>query len=230
MVKFRYPKMLSLAIALVLGCVAVPAGFAQKAKPKPKPKPKIIYYAVPAETTIRVRLDQDVSSKTARIGDPIRTTTVDPVYSSGGILLIPDGSVINGKVDSVSPAAKNGKPGNFGVSFTSVVLPNNRRATIVGMPVPLSEGKNVNDEGTVSAKKTSKRHLKFIGGGAAGGAVIGGIAGGGTGALIGAGVGAVGGLVGKNLSKGKEAEVKSGTEFGVYLGKGISLPKYAGAP
>ena len=97
------------------------------------------------------------------------------------------------------------------------------------MPVPLTEGKNVNDEGTVSAKKTSNRHLKFIGGGAAGGAVIGGIAGGGGGALIGAGVGAVGGLVGKNFSKGKEAEVKSGLEFGVYLGKAISLPKYSAA-
>ena len=47
---------------------------------------------------------------------------------------------------------------------------------------------------------------------------------------IGAGVGAVGGLIGKNVSKGKEAEVKSGTEFGVYLGKAISLPKYAGTP
>ena len=29
--------------------------------------------------------------------------------------------------------------------------------------------------------------------------------------------------------KGKEAEVKSGLEFGVYLGKAISLPKYSAA-
>src|SRR3954453_14688229 len=99
---FRLPKILPLVIALVLGSAAAPAGFAQKAKPKPKPK--IVYYSIKAGTTIRVRLDQDVSSKTLHVGHPIHTTTVDPVYSSGGVLLIPAGSVIHGKVDSVSPA------------------------------------------------------------------------------------------------------------------------------
>jgi len=213
-------------IALVIGTVAAPMVLGQKAKPKPK----IVYYSIKSGTTVRVRLDHDVSSKTTNVGVPVRATVVDPVYSSGGVLLIPSGSVVHGKVDSVARAAKNGQPGSFGVSFTSVTLPNNRQVAIIGMPVPLDEAKNtVDNEGTVSAKKTSNRHLKFIGGGAAGGAIIGGIAGGGTGALIGAGVGAVGGLIGKNVSKGKEAEVKSGTEFGVYLGKSISLPKYAGA-
>ena len=206
------------------------SGFAATAaaqKANPKPKPKVVYYAIKSGTTIRVRLDQNLGSKTARVGDPIRATTVDPIYSSNGVLLIPDGSRVTGRVDSVTRAAKNGNPGTIGASFTSVTLPNQRRAAISGMPVPVGEGKNTMDgEGSVSAKKTSNRHLKFIGGGAAGGAVIGGIAGGGTGALIGAGVGAVGGLVGKNLSKGKEVEVKSGTEFGVYLGRAISLPRY----
>ncbi len=53
-----------------------------------------------------------------------------------------------------------------------------------------------------------------------------GNAGGGKGAAIGAGVGAVGGLIAKKMSKGPDAEVKSGTEFGVILNKGISLPRY----
>jgi hypothetical protein len=190
-------------------------------------KPKITYYSVKAGTVFRVRLEDSLSSKSARVGDPFRTTTVDPVYSSGGVQLIPAGSTINGHVTSAIPGAKNGKPGTIDVTFTSVVMPNKRKAAINGTLTSLEAGGTTSDnEGTASGKKTSRRNLKFIGGGAAGGAVIGGIAGGGTGAAIGAGVGAVGGLIAKKISKGQDAEVKKGTEFGIYLNRSISLPRY----
>ena len=190
-------------------------------------KKKITYYPIAAGTVLRVRLHHELSSKTAHIGMPFTSTTVDPVYSSGGVQVIPAGSVVHGKVTHVRPAAKNGEPGTIDVDFVSVTLPNKRSIAINGTLVSLDETSAKSDnEGTVSANKTSNRHLKFIGGGAAGGAIIGGIAGGGTGALIGAGVGAVGGLIGKNLSKGKDAVVKAGTEFGVYLNRKISLPRY----
>jgi len=190
-------------------------------------KKKITYYPLDAGTVLRVRLHHELSSKTAAIGMAFTSTTVDPVYSTGGVQLIPAGSIVHGKVTHVKRAAKNGEPGTIDVDFVSVTLPNKRSVLINGTLVSLDgNGATSDNEGTVSANKTSNRHLKFIGGGAAGGAIIGGIAGGGTGALIGAGVGAVGGLLGKNLSKGKDAEVKAGTEFGVYLNRKISLPRY----
>ncbi len=37
----------------------------------------------------------------------------------------------------------------------------------------------------------------------------------------------IGGLIGERLTKGEEAEVKSGTEFGIYLNQAVSLPKFA---
>lgn len=190
-------------------------------------KKKITYYSVKTGTTLRVRIDTELSSKTARIGDTFSSTTVDPVYSSGGVLLIPDGSTVYGRVNAVTPAHKNGNPGSIDVGFTSVVLPNKRKAAINGTLTALESGETKSDnEGTASVKKTSNRNVKFIGGGAAGGAIIGGIAGGGKGAAIGAGVGALGGLIAKKVSKGDEAEVKSGTEFGVILNRAISLPRY----
>jgi hypothetical protein len=70
------------------------------------------------------------------------------------------------------------------------------------------------------------RKLIFIGGGGAGGAILGAAIGGGKGALIGGLLGAGGGYLGEKLTKGPEAEVKSGTEFGVYLNKGIMMPKF----
>lgn len=190
-------------------------------------KKKITYYPINAGTVFRARLNHELSSKTAHAGMSFSSTTVDPVYSSGGVQLIPSGSVLHGKVTHVTRAAKNGQPGMIDVDFVSITLPNKRTVAINGtLASPDGSGEKRDNEGTVAASKTSNRHLKFIGGGAGGGAIIGGIAGGGGGALIGAGVGAVGGLIGKNLSKGKEVEVKTGTEFGVFLNRKISLPRY----
>lgn len=217
---YRSGKLFSILILLVVVAAGSYNAVAQKKK-------KITYYSVKTNTVFHVRLGDDLSSEKNKVGDTFRTTTVDPVYSSGGVLLIPQGSTIYGRVNAVKRAQKDGKPGSIDVGFTSVVLPNKRKAAINGTLTDLDADKATSDnEGTATAKTTSKRNLKFIGGGAAGGAVIGGIAGGGKGAAIGAGIGAAGGFIAKKLKKGHEAEVKSGTEFGVILNRGISLPRY----
>ena len=82
-------------------------------------------------------------------------------------------------------------------------------------------------EGTATGKTMRHRKLIFIGGGTAGGAILGAAIGGGRGALIGSILGAGGGYLGQKLTKGPEAEVPVGTEFGVYLSQGISLPRFA---
>lgn len=190
-------------------------------------KKKIVYYSIKAGTVFRVRIETTLNSAASQVGHTFSTTTVDPVYSTSGVQLIPAGSTIHGRVTSAVPAAKNGKPGTIDVTFTSITLPNGAKHSINGTLTSLEAGGTTSDnEGTASGTKTSKRNLKFIGGGAAGGAIIGGIAGGGTGALVGGAIGAVGGAIGKRHSKGPEAEVKKGTEFGIYLNQQISLPRY----
>ena len=198
---------------------------AQKKSAKKKPP---VYYTVKAGHVMRVRLNSDLDSEKARVGDVFTTTLVDPVYSSGGVLVAPEGSSVNGQVTAVQRAAKNGKPATLDVQFTSIALPNGIRRHLNGSLTDLSEsGGKSDNEGTVAANKTSKRKLKFIGGGAAGGALIGAIAGGGKGLAIGAGVGAITGAVAGRLKKGHEVKVKSGTEFGVILNQNIALTKYA---
>jgi hypothetical protein len=83
---------------------------------------------------------------------------------------------------------------------------------------------NSDNEGTVKGTSNKKRDAVFIGGGAAGGAIIGAIAGGGKGAAIGGILGGVIGTGARVFEKEKEADVKSGTEFGVILNRSISLP------
>jgi len=194
-----------------------------------KSKPKRTFYSVPTNSTMRVRLNQDLGSEKARVGDTFTSTLVDPVYSSGGVELAPQGSIVTGTVTNVQRAQKNGTPATMDVQFVSLKLPNGYVRHINGSLTDLSSssGSKSDNEGTVTAKKTSHRKAKFIGGGAAGGAVIGAIAGGGKGLAIGAGVGALAGAITGRVKKGSEVKVSSGTEFGVILNQPMSLPRYA---
>lgn len=194
------------------------------ARPAP---PRVVYYTVPADERIRVRLERELNSKTARVGDTFDARTVDPVYSSNGVVVIPEGSTIVGRIDTVTPAKKGGNPGSLDVSFTSVRLPNGMTRSINGSLTDLNADKaESNNEGTVSRDKMKNRKIIFYGGGAAGGAVLGAAVGGGKGALIGGIIGGITGAIAENQTKGGDAIVKSGTEFGVILNQAISLPKY----
>jgi hypothetical protein len=170
-------------------------------------------------------MNQTITSQTARVGDQFTTTVVDPVYSAG-LEVIPAGSIIVGQVSTVERAARKSKAGTIGVRFVSVRLPGGITRALNGDLAGLGteEGLNADNEGEVSGRSATKRNVVFIGGGAATGALIGAIAGGGKGAGIGAGIGAGLGVAGAWFSKGHEAVVKSGTEFGVVLNQDLSLP------
>jgi hypothetical protein len=190
-------------------------------------KKKIRYYSVAASQVWRVRLNDELDSERARVGDTFTSTLVDPVYSKGGVLLAPQGSTVGGRVVNVQRAQKKGTPAVLDVQFTSVRLPNGFRRAINGSLTDLESSTGSSDnEGSITAHKTSHRKAKFIGGGAAGGAVIGAIAGGGKGLAIGAGVGALTGAITGRVKKGHEVKVKSGTEFGVVINQALSLPQY----
>lgn len=224
-----------LAAFFVFGTVD---GLAQKRRPVIRKKTTVVRKTTPVRPTVqlytvqrgesfRVRMNETISSKTARAGDRFTTTVTEPVYSSTGVIVIPTGSKVTGRVDSVVAAKKGGDPGRISASFVEVRLPNGTRRAINGSLTDLDTKKAKSDnEGTASGDDRKNDKLIFIGGGAAGGAILGGAIGGGKGALIGGILGGLGGLAGERLTKGEDAEVKSGTEFGVYLNQSISLPKF----
>ncbi|HSU26032.1 MAG TPA: hypothetical protein VLI65_08630 [Pyrinomonadaceae bacterium] len=185
-------------------------------------------YTVASGKRLHVRMNETISSKSARVGDRFTATVTDPVYSETGAIVIPTGSEVVGRVDSVVAARKGGKPGSIDATFVQLKLPNGTVRRINGSLTDLeSDDAKSNAEGTASGDKMKHRKIIFIGGGGVGGAVLGGAIGGGKGALIGGILGAAGGLAGERLTKGEEAEVRSGTEFGVILNQAISLPKFA---
>ena len=186
--------------------------------------PQVVYYNINTDQVIRVRMNQTITSETARVGDQFTTTVVVPVYASG-IEVIPAGSEIVGRVTTVNRASRKSKAGSIGVHFVSLRLPTGIARAINGDLTDVTTNNvSADNEGEVSGRSAMKRNVVFIGGGAATGALIGAIAGGGKGAGIGALVGGGLGAAGAVFSKGHEAVVKSGIEFGVVLNQTLSLP------
>jgi hypothetical protein len=184
--------------------------FAQKKRRAP---PR---YTVAADTLMRLRLNNGLSSKNANVGDQFRSTVVDPVYAKS-FQVIPPGSIVAGHVTNVTRAGRKSDAGSLNVTFTGVQLPNGRSYPL---NASLSESASADNEGEVKGGSSKKRNVAFV----AGGAVVGGLINGAAGAGIGAGAGIAGAL----LKKGKEAEVKPGTEFNIILNQNLALPEYKG--
>lgn len=192
-------------------------------------RPVAPIFTVDAGTVLRARMNSTITSKSARIGNTFTVTVTEPAYSTTGVVVIPTGSTLTGRINSVKAAGNGGKPGEIDASFISVRLPNGRSRSINGSLTELMGNTSSDNEGGASGSKMKNRKIIFIGGGGAGGAVLGAAIGGGKGALIGGLLGAGAGFLGDRFTKGKEAEVKSGTEFGVYLNQSIALPRFVEA-
>ena len=187
-------------------------------------KTQPVYLTVAANTVVRVRMNEELDSGNARVGDRFSTTVTEPVYAAGGTEVIPVGSRVWGRVTSVRKAGRR-TPGNISVGFYQVELPNGMSRSINGSLTSLqADDVNADNEGTVRGRGNRKRDAIFIGGGATTGAIIGAIAGGGKGAAIGAILGGGLGTGARVYEREREAEVKSGTEFGVILNQSVSLP------
>ncbi|HJZ68099.1 MAG TPA: peptidoglycan-binding protein [Blastocatellia bacterium] len=172
---------------------------------------------VPTDTVISVQMNGTLSSRTARVGDKFTATVMVPVYVNGRTV-IPAGSIVEGRVTQATPAKRANRSGMIGIDFDDLVFPDGSRVGLVGSLTsddPATR-RRIDDESRVSGPG-NKRTAVFIGGGGAIGAVLGGISGGPGGAVLGGVIGAGAGVAGVLLSKGEEAQVPSGTPFGVQL-------------
>jgi len=182
--------------------------FAQRKKKAPP------HYTVAANSLVRLRLNDSLSSKNVKVGDRFSSTVVDPVYARG-FQVIPPGSIVIGHVTHVTRAGRKSNAGSLNVAFTGVQLPNDKSYPLHGS---LATSSSADNEGQVKGGSSKKRNVAFI----AGGTVVGGLINGAAGAGIGAGAGIAGAL----LKKGKEADVKPGTEFNIILNQRLTLPEY----
>lgn len=185
---------------------------------------------VPEGTILTLRMETYLSSKTARVGDRFTATVIQDVTANSRVV-IPTGSRVEGHVTSVQRARRLSRSGMIAVDFDRLILPDGRIYRIYGELTPLDpqQRKKIKEESRVKGGSAKKRSIVFIGGGAGVGAVIGAIAGGGKGAAAGAGVGAAIGAAGAILTKGREAVIEPGTEFGLELLERLDLSPSRGS-
>ena len=156
--------------------------------PAQPPPPSVV--TLPAGTEIRVRLDQDLSSKDSQPGEAFQATVADDVLVNGNVV-IPKSSRADGTVVDAKGLGKF-----KGGAMLAVRL--DRVHTRWGSYPVLT--------GTISRAEKGKgrRSAEFIGGGAALGALIGGLTGGGKGAAIGALAGGGAGTAGSVFTGNKQ--------------------------
>ncbi len=123
--------------------------------------------SIPAGTHISVRVGQELSSGTAKVGQSWEGTVAKNVVVNGKTVA-KAGDTVKGTVSAVEPSGRLHKPGILKLRVTSVAGRTVRTASIMRQ-----------------GESHTKSNATKIGGGAAAGAVIGAIAGGGKGAAIG---------------------------------------------
>lgn len=169
-------------------------------------------YQLEAGTTFRLEMDNEISSRVARVNDTFTAIIAAPLVKREMVVL-PIGTIVEGRVTKVRRASSGNKNGILEVSFETIRFAGGEKRII--------EGVLVNELKTESRAATNA--LTVLGGTAIGG-ILGAVAGGGNGALIGAGVGTGAGTGVYLFRKGKDLGIKADEQFEIKLTKSVSLP------
>jgi type IV secretion system protein VirB10 len=199
---------------------------------KPKPAPLVQpavpgpdAITVPEGTKIPLRLENAISTKSARPGDGVYLRTVFPV-SVENTMVIPVGTYVQGVITSVKRPGKVSGRAEVLFRFTTLIYPDGYTVSIPGSlnDVPGAENSHIKDkEGTVQADSTKGRDVGTIAGPAATGAVTGALIDGGRGAGIGGGIGAAIGIGTVLLTRGNDVRIEQGSTVEMVLQRPLVL-------
>lgn len=176
------------------------------------PAPNRRFYGIPAGTEITVKMDNEINSRSSRVDDTFTVTVSEPVEVDGAVVL-PTGSVIEGRVTSVRKAAAGRKDGSLGIIFETLILGNDKSRPIEGVIEREDE-----------EPETHAADILTVIGGTAAGTVLGTTLGSKSGTLLGSAVGGGAGIGMVLLKKGSEFRIRADEEFRVRLTRSVELP------
>ena len=160
-------------------------------------------------TEIQVRLDEPLSSRTARREDRFEATVFRPVRA-GNRTALPAGTRVRGVVRDAEPAQRPSRSGRLELSFDSIYVDRSRldlKASVV----------SVSADGEDRPGTAEKAGIGAVLGG-----VLGGILGGKKGALVGVIVGGGGAVA---ATKGDDVELPAGTIVTLRLDRPLEVPR-----
>lgn len=163
---------------------------------------------VPDGIQMKVRLNDQISTKVNKEGDKFTAVVLDPTDYAD--------AVIEGHVAKLNKSGKASGKTELALVFDVIHLRDGREGRFAAQVEKIYQSekvKTVDDEGNVESSSRTKDTAVRTGGGAVLGAIIGGVAGGGKGAAIGAAIGAGVGAGSVFVEGGKELTLEPGTEM-----------------
>jgi hypothetical protein len=192
---------------------------------QPAPNPADSSLTVPAGTKIPLTMKQGLTTKNARVGDPVYAQTSFPIVQNDRIV-IPAGTFVQGEVNRVvRPGRVKGRP-ELQMSFTSMIFPNGYTVLLPGavQGTPGSQDTEVQgNEGTIKGRGDKGHDVATVASGAIPGAGIGALAAGAKGAAIGGATGGVLGLATVLLTRGPEIQLGPGSSIEMVLERSLTL-------
>lgn len=169
-------------------------------------------------STLRVILNQELSTRNNQAGDLFTARVADAV-TDGRNVVIPAGAVVRGQVTAVQESGSQGEQAIIKLEFSEISIDGGTyplRATIV----------QANPE--TKSRTTTGGRVARIGGGAAAGAILGRVIGGDTkGAVIGAAVGAAAGTAITLGTEDVDAVLPEGSEMTIRLDEPVVVQRAA---
>jgi hypothetical protein len=160
---------------------------------------------LPAGTELLVRLEDPLSSRTARTEDRFEATVVDPVRA-GRTRAVPAGTRVRGVVRAAVPAERPSRAGRLDLEFDRIYL----------------EQARLDMRAHLASMETAEHDTAHKAGiGAVIGGLFGGIVGGKRGLVVGALVGGTGAVV---ATKGDDVELPAGSLLTVRLDEDLAIP------
>ncbi len=154
-------------------------------QPQPAPQPRTVTLSVPVGTTFAVSMNDELSTKTSHAGDSFTATLSAPIVDASGMVIIPAGATVRGRVTAVSPSDRVGQTAAMKLAFEAI--------SFGGESYPLQgsvESADVQRSNRTSTAETAGK----VAAGAAAGAILGQVLGKNTSSTLkGAAIGAAAG-------------------------------------
>jgi hypothetical protein len=173
------------------------------------------HLSIPEWTSMRIRMDDTITSRDSMVGDPFSATVVDQGDYQG--------ARVYGIIRSITQSGHIKGNTEMVLSFNRVVMPDGRRASISAEIVRLfhaPSGEFVDVEGAIESSGRGKKSVERTGIGAGAGALFGAIFGGGKGAGIGSIVGGLAGLGTTAFTGPQEVKLDRGLEMLIRITSG----------
>ena len=184
------------------------------------------FVTIPAGTEIPLRLAQAISTRNAKVGDPVYAETAFP-FTMNDKIVIPAGTYVQGKISEVQRPGRVKGRAQILMRFTTLIYRSGYTLMLPGAVenIPGAEKQDLKDkEGTIRQAGNKTEDAQTVGKVAAAGAGLGGIAGRSAKGLgIGGAAGAAAGLGWVLLTRGPDMNLPVGTSVQMVIQRALQV-------